>query len=145
MNDNKKSFSYTYSASQQKEIEAIRKKYVKDSEKLLCEDEKTDKTKKMETVRQLDRSVTKKAEFFSLCVGVISTLIMGFGMSLVMTDLCTVLRMSAEKALIVGIAVGFVGIFGVILAYPLYKLILKTARKKIAPKILKLTDELLGK
>jgi hypothetical protein len=65
---------------------------------------------------------------------------MGAGMSLAMTDIGVVL---GGLAMVLGIAVGVVGIVLVALAYPLYNRVLKKQREKIAPEILRLSDELL--
>ena len=46
-------------------------------------------------------------------------------------------------AMFVGIPVGIVGIVLVALAWPLYNCILQKERRKIAPEILRMTDELL--
>ena len=48
-----------------------------------------------------------------------------------------------ELSMIIGIVVGLVGMVPVALAYPIYDRVLKKQRKKIAPEILRLTDELL--
>ena len=45
--------------------------------------------------------------------------------------------------IIVGIIIGLIGIVGVSLAYPFYSYILERERKKIAPEIIRLSDELL--
>lgn len=132
MSDNKETFNYTYSAAQQEEVEAIRKKYVADTP--------TDEANKMEQLRRLDASVTNKAMILSITVGIIGALIMGLGMSLVMTDFGDTLGIPSK--LIVGIIIGIIGMIGVIIAYPLYQRVIVKERKKIAPQILKLTDEL---
>ncbi len=132
MSEQKETFSYTYSASQQQEVEAIRKKYTNDTAPTEID--------KMAQLRRLDAGVTQKASVIALCVGIISALIMGSGMSLVMTDLGAKLGMTATT--VPGILIGVVGMVGVILAYPLYQSIVKKERKKIAPQILKLTEEL---
>ncbi len=126
-------FSYTYSADKQDEIEKIRKKYIENTDAAPAD--------KMEELRRLDLSVSKKATTASIVVGVVSSLVMGSGMSLIMTDIGTTLGIS--DVLLPGIIVGEVGMLGVIFAYPLYQHILKKERKKVAPKILELTDELL--
>ena len=129
--ENKESFNYTYSAKEQEEIKAIRKKYVTPEE---TED-------KMAQLRRLDAGVYSKATTVSLIVGVIGALIMGIGMSLVMTDIGNIL--GTTLALVIGIITGIIGIIPVCLAYPIYNRTLKKEREKIAPEILKLTDELL--
>jgi hypothetical protein len=73
-------------------------------------------------------------------VGVVGALIMGTGMSLAMTEIGAVL---GSLAMVIGIVVGIVGMVLVALAYPLYNRVLKKQREKIAPEILRLSDELL--
>ena len=68
---------------------------------------------------------------------------MGTGMSLIMTDLAGILGMTAVACMIVGVIVGFVGMFLVAMAYPVYKKVLKTEHEKIAQEILRLSEELL--
>lgn len=124
MEKNNETFTYSYSAKQQDEIEKIRKKYLPQTDD------------KMEQIRKLDSSVTKKGTAVSITVGIISALVMGVGMC------CTMVW--ADRFFVLGIIVGIIGIAGVICAYPLYNHIVKKDREKIAPQILKLTDELTG-
>lgn len=126
--ENKEGFNFTYSAAQQQEVEEIRKKY------LLKEEDK------MEQLRKLHGIPTQKARAASLAVGIIGALVMGTGMSLAMTDIGAAL---GSLAMVIGIAVGIVGMVLVALAYPLYNRVLKKQREKIAPEILRLSDELL--
>ena len=126
--ENKEGFSFTYSAAQQQEVEDIRKKYLPKEED------------KMEQLRKLHAIPTQKAQAASLAVGVIGALIMGTGMSLAMTDIGSAL---GSLAMVIGIAIGIVGMVLVALAYPLYNRVLKKQREKIAPEILRLTDELM--
>jgi hypothetical protein len=67
---------------------------------------------------------------------------MGTGMSLAMTEIGAAL---GSLAMVIGILVGIVGMVLVALAYPLYNRVLKKQREKIAPEILRLSDELLNK
>ena len=122
------SFEYTYSAQRQKEIEEIRKAYLPKEED------------KMAELRRLHAVPTQKAQAASLAVGVIGALILGTGMSLCMTDIGAAL---GHLSLILGIAVGLVGMVMVAAAYPTYNRMLKKERAKIAPEILRMTDELL--
>ena len=133
-NNNQNDFSYTYSAKEQAEIKRIRDKY--DS----AHNEKEDK---MTRLRRLDASVVQRAQMISLIFGVVGTLTLGTGMSLIMTDLAANLGVSADTALILGIAIGVIG--GVIasLAYPIYNATLNRMRKKVSPEIIRLTDELM--
>lgn len=124
MNSNE-TFNYTYSAAQQDEIKKIREKYSAPKER---ED-------KMKRLRRLDRSVTKPGTIVSLMVGIVSTLVMGTGMNMCMVW--------GDKLFIPGIIVGVVGMIGVIVAYPLYSLVTKSRREKLAPEIIRLSDELM--
>ena len=132
-NKNENGFSYSYSAREQEEIKRIRKKYAEDSAR-------TDESS-IERLRRLDASVTKKGTTVSLIVGTLGSILMGSGMSLVMTDLGAFLP--GMLSLFIGIAVGVVGIVGVALAYPIYKAITKKERERIAPEVLRITEELL--
>ncbi len=129
--ENKESFNYTYSAKEQEEIKAIRKKYAAPEE---TED-------KIAQLRRLDASVYSKATTAALVVGIIGALIMGIGMSLVMTEIGAFL--GTVMAMVVGIGLGVIGIILVCLSYPLYNRTLKKEREKIAPEIIQLTDELM--
>lgn len=132
MNDNEKNgFSYTYSARDMEEIKRIRKKYV------------TEKENKMERLRRLDWGVTKKAQTVSLIFGIVGALLLGFGMSMCMTDIANVMGMAGWLAMLCGIIVGIFGGILVCLAYPVYGMIIKRERKKIAHEIIRLTDELM--
>lgn len=122
------SFEYTYSALQQQEVEAIRKKYLPQEED------------KMEKLRRLHSIPTRKAQAASIAMGVVGALILGTGMSLCMTELGSAL---GSFAMVLGIVVGIVGIVLVALAYPVFRSTLKKERIKIAPEILQLTDELM--
>ena len=126
--EHKEEFSFTYSAQQQKEVEEIRKKYLPKEED------------KMEQLRKLHAMPTQKAQAASLAVGVIGALILGTGMSVCLTNLGAAL---GSLAMVIGILVGVVGMVLVALAYPLYNRVLKKNRDKIAPEILRLSDELL--
>lgn len=127
MKDNE-TFKMTYSAEQQAEIQSIREKYL------------PKEATKMEQLRALDAAVNRKATTRSILVGVIGTLIMGLGMSLAMSDFGSTLGSAALPA---GIVIGGVGIVLLALAYPLFNRTLKKEREKIAPEILRLTDELM--
>lgn len=129
--ENKKGFNYTYSAKEQDEIKKIRKKYT-----LMTEPED-----KMTALRRLDASVYSKATAISLIVGIIGALVMGFGMSLILNDIAA--SLGQALVMIIGVIFGIIGMVMVSLAYPLYNKTLKKEREKIAPEILRLTDELL--
>ena len=128
MENKETSFSYNYSAAQRQEIEHIRKKYLPQDED------------KMERLRRLHNSAGRKAQGWAIAVGVIGALIMGTGMSLAMTDIGSSL---GSLAMVIGIGIGILGMILVALAYPVYNRVLKNERQRIAPEILRLTDELM--
>ena len=132
-NNENNGFQYTYSAKEQAELKRIRDKYTAPTE---VED-------RMARLRRLDASVTNTAQAVALVFGVIGTLILGFGMSLVMTGLAESLGISGDVAMVIGIIVGIVGGILASLAYPIYNAIVKAKRKKLAPEIIRLTDELM--
>lgn len=131
--ENKGTFNYTYSAKEQEEIRNIRKKY--------ATPEKTED--KMEQLRRLDSDVTQKATVVSLVFGVVGALILGTGMSLAMTDIGEMFGLYGATAMLIGILIGIIGIVLVCVAYPVYNRIIKKEREKIAPQIIRLTDELM--
>ena len=134
-NEKNNSFSYTYSAKEQEELKKIRQKYQPKEED------------KMERLRRMDAAVTKKATAKALTVGIIGALIMGLGMSLIMTDLVVILGLAAfqKVSLFVGIIIGMIGMSLACCAYPIYQSVLQKEREKIAPEVLRLTDELMLK
>lgn len=123
MSENRETFTYTYSSSQQAEIRKIREKYLPGAED------------KLEQLRRLDESAAKPGMVAALSVGIISALVMGFGMCCCMVW--------AKTMFIPGIIIGVIGIAGVAAAYPLYSHITKKRRETLAPEMIRLTDELL--
>lgn len=118
--DNNEKFEYTYSAKQQAELENIRKKYLPEEET------------KMDRLRRLDKSVTRPGTIFSIIIGIAGTLIMGFGM-------CMCLEW---QQFVLGIIFGILGIAILAAAYPVFNKITQKQKEKIAPEILRLTEEI---
>lgn len=127
----KDGFHYTYSAAEQDEVKKIREKYQPREET------------KMDKLRRLDEGVTKKPTMVSIIIGVLGALIMGTGMSITMTDFGSWIGMTGTVGMAAGIVIGIVGIVLVCLAYPVYNHLIRKEREKIAPEILKLTEELM--
>jgi uncharacterized membrane protein YuzA (DUF378 family) len=98
---------------------------------------------KMTRLRRLDASVTNTAQAVALVFGIIGALTLGFGMSLIMTDFSEILGVGEAMAMVIGIPVGIAGGILASLAYPAHNAIVKAKRKKLAPEILRLTDELM--
>lgn len=134
MEDQKKEFNFTYSAKEQEELRKIRAKY---------EPQEADREDKIERLRRLDNSVTEKATTVSLVVGIIGALILGSGMSLIMTEVGEMLGLQGVFCLVIGIVIGVIGMVMVCFAYPVYNRILKKERARIAPEVLQLTGELM--
>lgn len=130
--ENREDFSYTYSAQHRQEVENIRKNYLPREEDKLAQ------------LRKLHNSASQKAQAWAIAIGVIGTLILGTGMSLTMTDLGASLGLSAVLAMVLGVGAGLLGLILVALAYPVYDKILKKERARIAPEILRLSEELLN-
>ena len=116
-------FEYTYSAERQKEIEAIRKKYTAKEED------------KMEQLRKLDRDAEKPGTIVAIALGVFGMLVFGGGLSLALVWTDTLLAG--------GIVLGIAGIGIMTVALPVYKVVTKKQREKIAPQILELSEELM--
>lgn len=121
--ENKETFSYTYSARQQEEIKKIREKYLPAEED------------KMEQLRRLDESAVRPGTMASIILGVIGALLLGVGMC------CTMVW--GGSWFIPGVLIGVVGMLVMASAYPVFNCITKKRREKLAPEILKLTDELM--
>ena len=94
----------------------------------------------LDELRRLDAKVRRPAQVFSYVFGSISAIIMGAGMSLVMTNVAETLGIA--NAMPIGIAIGVVGMVLAIVNYPLHNAILNSRKKKYAPEILALSDKL---
>ena len=97
----------------------------------------------LDALRELDAKVKRPANVFAYTFGSISAIIMGAGMSLVMTDIGAVVGIAAP--MVPGIVIGVVGLALAILNYPIYKRIMSSRRKKYADKIVKLSDKIMSK
>ena len=121
-------FEYTYSARRREEVERIRSAYLPKAED------------KLEELRRLHAIPTQKAQAISLTAGILGALILGIGMSLCMTELGAAL---GSLSTVLGIVIGLAGITASAFAWPVYRRILKREREKIAPRILRLSEELM--
>jgi len=95
----------------------------------------------LDELKALDARAKKPANVFGYTYGCVGAVVMGSGMSLIMTDIGTMLGMSA--VLVPGIAIGVVGMGMVLTTYPIYKKILNSRKKKFAPQIKELSDKLI--
>jgi len=97
----------------------------------------------LDALRALDAKVKRPANVFAYIFGSISAIVMGAGMSLVMTDIGATIGITS--ALVPGIAIGVVGLGMALLTYPMYKGILGSRKKKYGAEILKLSDKIMNK
>ena len=92
----------------------------------------------LDALKALDARVKKPANVFGYTYGSIGAIVMGTGMSLVMTDIGTVLGMT--ETMFPGIAVGLAGLVMACTTYPIYQKFLNSRKKKCAPQILELSE-----
>lgn len=126
--ENNQEFHYTYSAEAKDEVQRIRKKYLPQEED------------KLAALRKLDQLPARKASAWAIALGVIGALVLGTGMSLIMSPMGSPFGI---WAIVLGVILGLIGMVPMGLAYPVYHRVLTKQRRKIAPKILALTDELM--
>ena len=97
----------------------------------------------LDALRELDAKVKRPANVFAYIFGSISAIIMGAGMSLVMTDIGATIGLSSPMT--PGIVVGILGMAMALINYPMYKTILGKRKKKYASEILALSDKIMNK
>lgn len=95
----------------------------------------------LDELKALDAKVKKPAHVFAYIYGSLSAIVMGAGMSLVMTDIGAMIGLSA--AMVPGIVIGIVGMGMALTTYPIYKKMLSNRKKKFAPQIMELSDRLM--
>ena len=96
----------------------------------------------LDALRTLDAKVRRPANVFSYLLGSLGAIVMGAGMSLVMTDVGAAIGIT--DALVPGIAIGVVGMGMALLTYPMYKGILASRKKKYGAEILKLSEKIMN-
>ena len=94
----------------------------------------------LDALKKLDRKVKRPAEVFAYVFGSISALVMGAGMSLVMTDIAKTVGIG--NPMLCGIIIGVVGMLMAAVNYPIYKSVLGSRRKKYADRIIELSDKI---
>ena len=119
--ENKQQVSITYSAEEQKEIDSIRAKYLPGEKK---------QPTNLDKLKKLDARVESKAMVSALSEGIISTLVLGVGMTCVLV----------WNQPVIGVIVGIIGLAGAFFAWPLYQKVLVKEREKAAPEILRLSE-----
>ena len=95
----------------------------------------------LDDLKALDAKVKRPANVFGYTYGSIGAIVMGAGMSLVMTDIGSMLGMT--ETMVPGIVVGIVGMGMVLTTYPIYRKILTSRKKKYSSKIMELSDRIM--
>ena len=117
----------------------------KNDQEFLVQKIRTQYTEKSNTrldeLKKLDAEVKRPANVFGYTFGSISAIIMGSGMSLVMTDIGKMISMNETMA--PGIVIGVIGMAMALLNYPIYKKILASRKAKYADRIIALSDDLM--
>ena len=117
----------------------------KNDQEFLVQKIRTQYTEKQHTeldeLKALDAKVKKPANVFAYTYGSISAIVMGSGMSLVMTDIGTMIGLTST--MIPGIVIGIVGLGMALSTYPIYKRMLNSRKKKYAPKIMELSEKIM--
>ena len=116
-------FSYTYSATRNKEVESIRRKYLPREESNL------------EKLKKLDLRVQMAGTIESLCFGIVGALIFGIGM-------CFFLDVFAGAAWLSALFM-IIGSLIMIPAYPIYRRIACKTKAELTPEILRLIEEIM--
>ena len=94
----------------------------------------------LDELKALDAKVKKPANVFAYTYGSVGAIIMGAGMSLVMTEIGEMIGL--VSTMVPGIAVGVVGMGMALSTYPIYKKILNNRKKKYAEDILALSEKI---
>ena len=95
----------------------------------------------LDELRELDARVKRPANIFAYIFGSLRALIMGAGMSLIMTDLAD--KIGIADPMVLGVVTGAVGLLATIVNYPIYKRLLSGRRKKYSDEIIKLSDKIM--
>ena len=160
-------FRYAYRPPVNRELAAIRRVYLtfanndeaenqsktgtkgknmsNNDQEFLVQKIRTQYTEKQHTeldeLKALDAKVKKPANVFAYTYGSVSAVVMGAGMSLVMTEIGATIGLAS--AMVLGIAIGVVGMGMALSTYPIYKKMLNARKKKYAPEILKLSEKIM--
>ena len=117
----------------------------KNDQEFLVQKIRTQYTEKQHTeldeLKALDAKVKKPANVFAYAYGSVSAVVMGAGMSLVMTDIGAMIGLAS--AMVLGIVIGVIGMGLALSTYPIYKKLLNNRKKKYAAEIMALSDKLM--
>ena len=118
----------------------------KNDQAFLVEKIRTQYTEKeateLDALRELDSKVKRPANVFGYTFGSIAAIVMGAGMSLVMTDIGATVGIS--DPMLPGIVIGVVGMLMALVNYPICKKILASRKKKYADEIIAISDKIMS-
>lgn len=125
--DKNNTFSYSYSAVANKEVQEIRKKYLPKEEN------------KFEELKRLDNQVKVSGMTESLSLGIVGFMLFGLGV-------CLTAHIIGDGIMLIllGIVLAIIGAIGMIFAYPIYRTVFSKTKAKLAPRILQLAAEISG-
>ena len=116
----------------------------KNDQEFLVQKIRTQYTEKQDTeldaLRKLDAKVKRPAAVFAYTFGSVGALIMGAGMSLVMTDIGAIVGIA--ETMVTGIVTGIAGMGIALINYPIYKKILSSRRRKYKGRIIELSEKI---
>lgn len=95
----------------------------------------------LDSLKKLDAKVKKPANVFAYVFGSLSAIVMGSGMSLIMTDIGEMIGVA--ETMIPGVVIGIIGMIMAIVNYPIFKRILASRRKKYAKEIIALSEKIM--
>ncbi len=95
----------------------------------------------LDELKALDKKVKMPANVFAYILGSVGAVIMGAGMSLVMTDIASALGI--DNSMVVGIVLGSIGLLIAIVNYPIYKSVLAVRKKKYSKQIIELSEKII--
>lgn len=95
----------------------------------------------LDALKALDKKVRTPAKVFGCTFGTLAALILGWGMSLVMTDIGGAVGLTSP--LVPGIVTGITGLVMAAANWPIYRRILTSRRKKYAAQVISLSDQII--
>ena len=96
----------------------------------------------LDELRELDKRVKRPALIFSYIFGSLGAIIMGMGMSLIMTDIGAIIGLGSGLAL--GVIIGVLGLAIVSVNYPMHKAMLESRTRKYGAQILALSSKIMN-
>lgn len=120
--DSNTTFSYEYSAKDNKEVQEIRKRYLPRTES------------KLDELRRLDRQVQAAGQLPALTLGIVGCLVFGLGLCMAMQVL--------GGGVVLGVLIGMIGMVGMLFAFPVYRSSFNKKKAEFSPRILELAAEL---